>query len=346
VRSKHDPIHSPLLVIRNLTTHFHTEDGTVKAVDQVSLTLKEGDTLGLVGESGCGKSVTALSIMRLVPHPPGKIVGGEIRFLGRDLLELTERQMRKVRGAMISMIFQEPMTSLNPAFRVGDQIAEAVRLHQDLSKREALNKSIEMLSLVGIPSPEIRVKDYPHQMSGGMRQRVMIAMALSCNPKLMIADEPTTALDVTIQAQILDLMNKLKAEIKTSILLITHDLGIIAENAQFVAVMYAGRVVEYAGTEALFEDPKHPYTMGLMSSIPNPELIKARKRLRVIPGSVPSLLSLPVGCKFSDRCPEAFDRCLKEEPSLMEIEHHHTVRCWLYHDSSIREFARSNGRPG
>ena len=323
-------MHPPLLTIQNLTTQFHTEEGTVKAVDQVSLTLKEGDTLGLVGESGCGKSVTALSIMRLVPSPPGRIVCGQISFLGRNLLEISEREMRKVRGAKISMIFQEPMTSLNPAFRVGDQIAEAIRLHQDLSKKETLNKSVEMLNLVGIPSPEIRAKDYPHQMSGGMRQRVMIAMALSCNPKLMIADEPTTALDVTIQAQILDLMNKLKTEIKTSILLITHDLGVVAENAQFVAVMYAGRIMEYAGTESLFGDPKHPYTVGLMSSIPTPELIKTGGRLKTIPGTVPSLLSLPVGCKFSDRCKSAFDDCRTEEPPLMEINPHHRVRCWLH----------------
>jgi len=319
-----------LLTIRDLSTYFFTQDGVVRAVDRVSLSLKEGDTLGLVGESGCGKSVTALSIMRLVPHPPGKIVSGEIHFLGRNLLDQTEPEMRKIRGNKISMIFQEPATSLNPSFRVGDQIAEAIRLHQGLSKKEALNKSIEMLNLVGIPSAEIRVKDYPHQMSGGMRQRVMIAMALSCNPKLMIADEPTTALDVTIQAQILDLMNKLKAEIKTSILLITHDLGVIAENAQFVAVMYAGKVVEYADAETLFENARHPYTVGLMASLPNSELARARRRLNVIPGAVPSLIDLPPGCKFSDRCDRTFDVCREQEPPLKEIEPNHRVRCWSY----------------
>ena len=321
---------SPLLAIRDLSTYFFTEDGVIKAVESVSLSLNEGDTLGLVGESGCGKSVTALSILRLVPHPPGKIVSGRIEFENQNLLSLRESEMRRIRGAKISMIFQEPMTSLNPAFRVGGQIAEAIRLHQDLSRKEALSKSIEMLNLVGIPSPEIRVRDYPHQMSGGMRQRVMIAMALSCNPKLMIADEPTTALDVTIQAQILDLMNKLKAKIGTSIILITHDLGVIAENAQFVAVMYAGRVMEYADAEALFDDPKHPYTIGLMASLPNPEEARLRRRLSVIPGTVPSLISLPSGCKFRDRCNKSSVTCKEQEPALLEVKPGHQVRCWLY----------------
>jgi oligopeptide/dipeptide ABC transporter ATP-binding protein len=321
---------SELLSIKDLSTYFFTEDGIVKAVDSVTLSLKEGDTLGLVGESGCGKSVTALSIMRLVPHPPGKIVAGEIRFLDKNLLALTESEMRKIRGNKISMIFQEPATSLNPSFRVGDQIGEAIRLHQGLSRKQALAKSIEMLNLVGIPSANIRVRDYPHKMSGGMRQRVMIAMALSCNPKLMIADEPTTALDVTIQAQILDLMNKLKEQIRTSIILITHDLGVIAENAQFVAVMYAGKVVEYADVETLFDNPNHPYTIGLMSSMPNTELAKAHRRLNAIPGTVPSLFALPSGCKFNDRCPKAFALCRQEEPSLKEIGPAHQVRCWLY----------------
>jgi len=318
-----------LLTIRNLSTYFFTHDGVVKAVDGVSLSLNEGDTLGLVGESGCGKSVTALSILRLIPQPPGKIVSGEICFMGRNLLELREAEMRKIRGNKISMIFQDPSASLNPSFRVGDQIREAIHLHQDVSKKEATRKTIEMLRLVGIPSPEIRVKDYPHQMSGGMRQRVMIAMALSCNPKLMIADEPTTALDVTIQAQILDLMNKLKAEVRTSILLITHDLGVIAENAHYVAVMYAGRVVEYADVETLFDNPRHPYTVGLMASLPTSELARARKRLNVIPGTVPSLIDLPPGCRFSDRCDRAFDVCREQEPSLKEVGPHHQVRCWL-----------------
>jgi len=321
---------SPLLKIQDLSTYFFTEDGIVKAVDYVSLSLNKGDTLGLVGESGCGKSVTALSILRLVPHPPGKIVTGQIVFQGKNLLSLTEGEMRKVRGRKISMVFQEPMTSLNPAFRVGDQIAEAIRLHQDLSKKEVLNKSIEMLNLVGIPSPEIRVKDYPHQMSGGMRQRVMIAMALSCNPELMIADEPTTALDVTIQAQILDLMKKLKEKIGTSIILITHDLGVIVENAQYVAVMYAGRIVEYADVGTLFDDPKHPYTIGLISSLPNSEAAKSRVRLNVIPGTIPTLISLPSGCKFNDRCNRSFELCREKEPPLLELGTAHQVRCWLY----------------
>lgn len=318
-----------LLTIRNLSTYFFTHDGVVKAVDGVSLSLNEGDTLGLVGESGCGKSVTALSILRLIPQPPGKIVSGEISFMGRNLLELKEAEMRKIRGNKISIIFQDPSASLNPSIRIGDQLREAIHLHQDVSKKEATQKAIEMLKLVGIPSPEIRVRDYPHQMSGGMRQRVMIAMALSCNPKLMIADEPTTALDVTIQAQILDLMNKLKGEVRTSILLITHDLGVIAENAQHVAVMYAGRVVEYADVETLFDNPRNPYTVGLMASLPNSELARARRRLNVIPGTVPSLIELPPGCKFSDRCDRALDVCREQEPSLKEVGPHHQVRCWL-----------------
>jgi len=325
-----------LLQIKGLKTYFFTDEGIARAVDDVSLTLSQGQTLGVVGESGCGKSVTALSIMRLIPQPPGKIVGGEIFFAGRgDLIRLPEHEMRKIRGNEISMIFQEPMTSLNPVFRIGNQIAEAIQLHQRVSKKEALDRSTEMLKIVGIPSPEKRVKDYPHQLSGGMRQRVMIAMALSCNPKLMLADEPTTALDVTIQAQILDLMNKLKEEVGTSIILITHNLGVIAEMAQNVSVMYAGVVVETADVRTLFAEPLHPYTVGLLTSIPRVDRDVGKKtRLNTIAGIVPSLLDLPVGCRFSDRCPHVHEPCRKWEPPLAVPPNisrkDHMVRCWLH----------------
>ncbi len=325
-----------LLEIKGLKTYFFTDEGVARAVDDVSLTLHEGETLGVVGESGCGKSVTALSIMRLIPQPPGKIVSGEINFADRgDLTKLKEHEMRKIRGNEISMIFQEPMTSLNPVFRVGNQIAEAIQLHQQVSKKEALDRSVEMLKLVGIPSPEKRVKDYPHQLSGGMRQRVMIAMALSCNPKLMLADEPTTALDVTIQAQILDLMNKLKEEVGTSIILITHNLGVIAEMAKSVSVMYAGVVVENADIRTLFGEPLHPYTIGLLTSIPRVDHAAIKKsRLNTIAGIVPSLLELPVGCRFNDRCPNVHEPCNKWEPPLAPpsngSKQDHLVRCWLH----------------
>ncbi len=319
-----------LLTIRNLSTYFYTDEGVAKAVDGVDLELEEGGTLGVVGESGCGKSVTALSILRLVPDPPGKIVKGEIIFNGTDLLTLSEAQMRKIRGRFISMIFQEPMTSLNPVFQIGDQIAEVLRLHEGLSKKEAWNRSVEMLKLVGIPSPERRVFEYPHQLSGGMRQRAMIAMALACSPKLMIADEPTTALDVTIQAQILELMNRLKKEKGMSVILITHNLGVIAETAKKVAVMYAGRIVEYAEVRPIFATPKHPYTQGLLKSIPRLDEGHARKqKLEAIPGLVPSLLDLPQGCKFSNRCKFVFEKCI-EEPALVEASPGHFSRCWLY----------------
>lgn len=319
-----------LLKIRNLHTYFFTDEGVAKAVDGVDLELEEKGTLGLVGESGCGKSVTALSIMRLIPEPPGKIVQGEVVFGGVNLLSLSEGEMRKVRGRSISMIFQEPMTSLNPVFQIGDQISEVLRLHEGLSKKEAWNRSIEMLRMVGIPSPERRVAEYPHQLSGGMRQRAMIAMALACRPKLMIADEPTTALDVTIQAQILELINRLQKETGMSVILITHNLGVIAETAQKVAVMYAGRIVEYAPVRPLFVTPRHPYTQGLLKSIPRLDEGQARKqRLEAIPGLVPSLLDLPPGCKFSNRCKYIFDKC-QEEPELKEIDPGHFVRCWLY----------------
>jgi len=319
-----------LLEIEGLKTYFFTRKGIVKAVDGVDLSLDEGETLGLVGESGCGKSVTALSIMRLVPEPMGRIVEGSITFEGRDLVKMDESEMRKVRGNRISMVFQEPMTSLNPVFKVGLQVAEAIKLHQEVPAKEAWDRSIEMLHLVGIPSAESRVNEYPHQMSGGMRQRVMIATALSCRPKLMIADEPTTALDVTIQAQILDLINRMKEKVGSSVLLITHNLGVVAEVAQKVGVMYAGHIVEYADVVRLFKNPKHPYTLGLFQSIPKKRGSGERERLRVIPGLVPDLLELPRGCKFQDRCSEVFKRCKDEPPALVEIEPGHQVRCWLY----------------
>ena len=320
-----------LLEIQNLQTHFVTDAGTVRAVDGVNLTVRKGETLGIVGESGCGKSVTALSVLRLIPNPPGKIVAGKILLEGRNLLDLPEDEMRKVRGGSISMIFQEPMTSLNPVFTVGDQIAEGIRLHQRLSKRESWNKAIEMLRLVRIPDPERRVKEYPHQMSGGMRQRVMIAMALSCNPHLLIADEPTTALDVTIQAQILELLNQLKAELGMAVMLITHDLGVVADTAARVAVMYAGRVVEEAPVLELFTNPLHPYTQGLLNSIPRIEKSERRPRLQAIPGMVPDLLDLPRGCKFQARCSKVFEACRGEEPPLKPVgTANHPVRCCLY----------------
>ncbi|KPK85695.1 MAG: peptide ABC transporter ATP-binding protein [Deltaproteobacteria bacterium SM23_61] len=319
-----------LLTIRNLHTYFFTDEGVAKAVDGVDLELKEGGTLGVVGESGCGKSVTALSVMRLIPDPPGKITQGEIFFGGTNLLKLSEAEMRKIRGRSISMIFQEPMTSLNPVFQIGDQISEVLRLHEGLPRKEAWDRSVEMLKLVGIPSPERRVQEYPHQLSGGMRQRAMIAMALACSPKLMIADEPTTALDVTIQAQILELMNRLQKDKGMSVILITHNLGVIAETAEKVAVMYAGRVVEYAEVKPIFGNPMHPYTQGLLKSIPRLDEEHARKaRLEAIPGLVPSLLELPPGCKFSNRCKYVFEKCM-EEPQLTGAAPGHMVRCWLH----------------
>jgi len=320
-----------LLRISGLQTYFYTEEGVSKAVDGVDYAIKKGETLGIVGESGCGKSVTALSIMRLIPDPPGKIVGGEIRFDGQNLLDLSNHQMRKIRGNKISMIFQEPMTSLNPVFTIGNQIAEAIRLHQGLSKREALVRTIEMLKLVGISSPERRVREFPHQLSGGMRQRAMIAMALSCNPSLLIADEPTTALDVTIQAQILDLMGSLKAELNTAIILITHDLGIVAETAARVVVMYAGQIVEETDVYRIFENPLHPYTLGLLQSIPRLDLSATKKeRLQEIKGMVPIPSQLPTGCYFHPRCPRVMDVCRQEHPALKLQQAGHKVRCWLY----------------
>jgi len=320
-----------LLEIRNLHTYFFLDEGVLKAVDGIDLDLKEGETLGIVGESGCGKSVTALSILQLIPSPPGKIVKGEICFEGTDLLRRSEAEMRKIRGRTISMIFQEPMTCLNPVFQVGDQISEILRLHEGVSRREAWEKSIELLQLVGIPSPERRVKDYPHHLSGGMRQRAMIAMAVACSPRLMIADEPTTALDVTIQAQILELMTSLKEKRAMSLILITHNLGVIAETAQNVMVMYAGRIFEYADVRSIFVNPRHPYTKGLLNSIPRVDQEDTKKeRLEAIPGLVPSPLDLPEGCKFLERCPYAFEQCAAEEPPLREDGSGHWVRCWLH----------------
>ncbi|HPC73143.1 MAG TPA: ABC transporter ATP-binding protein [Syntrophales bacterium] len=319
-----------LLEVRNLCTYFETARGTVRAVDGVDFTLNEGDTLGIVGESGCGKTVLALSIMRLIPVPPGRIVSGSVLFEGADLIRLSEPEMRKVRGKHISMIFQEPMTSLNPVFRVGDQIAEAVELHLGLSKKDALDHAVKMLQLVGMPSPRERILDYPHQMSGGMRQRVMIAMALSCNPRLMLADEPTTALDVTIQAQILDLINRLKGDVGTSVMLITHDLGVIAEAAQFAAVMYTGKIVEYGSVDELFSRPLHPYTVGLMNSIPKIGGDSGQGHLRTIAGTVPNLYELPVSCSFRDRCPDVMAVCSEQKPELIERSPGHFVRCFKY----------------
>jgi oligopeptide/dipeptide ABC transporter ATP-binding protein len=320
----------PLLDIRNLRTYFSVRGHTAKAVDDVSLSIQPGQTLGLVGESGCGKSVTAHSVMRLIPSPPGWIAGGEIRFEGRDLARASEAQMRRIRGNRISMIFQEPMTSLNPTYPVGDQVGEVLRLHEKLSRPAARERSVEMFRRVGIPAAEKRIDDYPHQMSGGMRQRVMIAMALACSPKLMIADEPTTALDVTIQAQILDLMNQLKAGTGAAILFITHDLGVIAEVSQHVAVMYAGRMMEYADARTLFRDPRNPYTVGLLGSIPVLGRENAGGRLKTIPGVVPSLLRLPEGCLFSDRCPDAFADCRRVVPEMVPVGDNHLVRCLKY----------------
>ena len=316
----------PLLEVRNLKTYFYIGDKIVRAVDGVSYSVYEGKTLGLVGESGCGKSVSALSILGLIPSPPGKIEEGEIIFDGRDLRKLSESQMRAVRGDDIAMIFQEPMTSLNPVFTVGSQISEAIRLHRNVSRTEAKALAIELLGKVNIPSPEQRYGEYPHQLSGGMKQRVMIAMGISCNPKLLIADEPTTALDVTIQAQILDLLMELRDEFKMSTLLITHDLGVVAETADDVAVMYAGQIVEYATTRALFANPKHPYTVGLFGSLP--KLGHKGEYLDAIEGSVPDPAKHPAGCRFHPRCGLMEEKCKQTDIELREIEPGHLVRCW------------------
>jgi len=316
-----------LLKIEGLKTWFHTEEGVAKAVDGVTYTVRKGETLGVVGESGCGKSVTALSVMQLVPMPPGKFEGGRVLFRGEDLLEKSLEEMQEIRGNDIAMIFQEPMSALNPVYTVGDQIMETVMLHQGLDKAAAREHAIEMLKKVGIPSPEQRVDEYPHQLSGGMRQRVMIAIAMACDPALLIADEPTTALDVTIQAQILNLMRELQEEEGMSMLLITHDLGVVAETAHHVAVMYAGKVVEYSEVNELFARPQHPYTIGLFRSLP--DLAVEGERLNTIPGIVPSAFNFPSGCRFRTRCPIATDRCAQEEPALIPLKEggEHTVAC-------------------
>jgi peptide/nickel transport system ATP-binding protein len=321
-----------LLEVKGLKTHFFTDEGVVRAVDGIDLYINRGETLGVVGESGCGKSVTALSVMRLIPQPPGRIVAGEIFYNGRNLLQLSAADMRKIRGKEIAMIFQEPMTSLNPVFTVGEQIAEAIRLHEGLGRRDAMDKTVEMLRIVHIPNPERRVKEYPHQLSGGMRQRVMIAMALSCNPKLLIADEPTTALDVTIQAQILELLNELKAKFNMAVMLITHDMGVIAETAQRVVVMYAAQVVEEAQVTELFKEPLHPYTQGLLRSIPRIDLAATeRRKLDTIPGTVPTLRGeVKPSCRFAPRCAFAKPMHFENTPPLKEVRPGHKVACFLY----------------
>ncbi len=322
-----------LIEIQGLSTYFHMESGVAKAVEDVSFYIDSGETLGLVGESGCGKTVTSLSIMRLIPSPPGNIEKGRILFRNRDLLGITEPEMRKVRGNDIAMIFQEPMTSLNPVFTIGSQIIEAVTLHQQVGKKEARNRTIEMLKLVGISDPEQRVDEYPHQHSGGMRQRAMIAMALSCNPVLLIADEPTTALDVTIQAQIMELIEKLKDEFDMSILLITHDLGVVAESTERMEVMYAGRIVEEGKTSDIFAYTGHPYTKGLIKSVPRLDTL--RDRLWVIEGTVPDAADLPAGCPFNHRCQLADERCRREIPELEIIDNNHTTRC--FYSDKVRD---------
>jgi oligopeptide/dipeptide ABC transporter ATP-binding protein len=330
-----------LLHVHDLVTRFFTDDGVVTAVDHVSFSVRPGEVVGIVGESGCGKSVAALSIMRLVQDPPGKIVGGRILFDGQDLLTLSDRDMRSIRGNDIAMIFQEPMTSFNPVYTIGDQVGEAVALHQGLDRVQARAKTVEMLKLVGIPRPEAVVDEYPHRFSGGMRQRAMIAMALSCNPKLLIADEPTTALDVTIQAQILELMKDLRQRINTAIIFITHDLGVIAEMAQYVVVMYAGKVVEKTDVVTLFREPKHPYTVGLFRS--KPRIEDERDTLDYIPGAVPNPLHMPSGCPFHPRCASVMDQCRVAEPPEVTLLAGHVIRCWLY--DRPRHAAPGTGEP-
>jgi oligopeptide/dipeptide ABC transporter ATP-binding protein len=324
----------PLLEVKNLKTYFYTEDGVVRAVDGVDFFVAPGEVMGLVGESGCGKSVTSLSIMRLI-SAPGKIVEGQILFEGKDLVKASEEEMIQVRGNRISMIFQQPQTALNPVFKVGDQIGEVLGIHQSMGKEAGRKRAVELLQMVGIPDPQRRAESYPHELSGGQAQRVMIAMALACVPDLLIADEPTTALDVTIQAQILDLMRNMRENIGTAIILITHDLGVVAEMCERIAVMYAGCIVEQTNAPALFDRPLHPYTQGLIGSIPI--LGKLKDRLEVIPGSVPNLVNLPPGCRFAPRCKARLEKqlgiCTEKEPDLVEVVKGHSVRCWLYQDS-------------
>jgi oligopeptide transport system ATP-binding protein len=326
----------PLLEVRNLKTQFFTQDGVVKAVEDVSFYIMPGETLGVVGESGCGKSITGLSIMRLIPNPPGKIVDGEIVFEGQDLLKLTDDQIRRIRGNQIAMIFQDPMTSLNPVLTINRQISEALQLHMRMSKDKAKARSIELLKMVGIPNAEERIDQYPHQFSGGMRQRVMIAMALSCNPKLIIADEPTTALDVTIQAQILDLMRTLQSERDTGVIMITHSMGVVAGMADRVQVMYAGSIVETASTEEIFANPRHPYTVGLMKSIPRLDA-REKERLEPIRGLPPDLIDLPDMCPFVPRCNYARDKCEQKRPPLLEVNPDHWSACWFWEEVSKDE---------
>lgn len=327
-------INKPLLEVKNLKTYFYTEDGVVRAVDGVDFEIYPGEVLGIVGESGCGKSVTSLSIMRLISIP-GKIVEGEINFDGKDLVKATEEEMMQVRGNRISMIFQQPQSALNPVFRAGDQISEVLNIHQDFGKEKGRERAVELLKLVGIPEPERRADSFPHELSGGMSQRVMIAMALACVPDLLIADEPTTALDVTIQAQILDLMRDMRKQLGSAMMLITHDLGVIAEMANRVVVMYAGEIVEQSPVASLFDKPLHPYTQGLIGSIP--VLGEIRERLDVIPGSVPNLINLPQGCRFAPRCRARVEHnlniCVDQHPSLIDVSEDHKVRCWLYQDA-------------
>ncbi len=323
-----------LLDVKDLKTYFYTEDGVVRAVNGVSFTIHKGEVLGLVGESGCGKSVTSLSVMRLV-DAPGKIVGGEIIFKGEDLLKKSEEEMRKIRGSEIAMIFQEPMTALNPVYTIGDQISEAILTHQDVNEEEARKKTVELLDIVGIPDPDKRFDEYPHEMSGGMRQRAMIAMAISCNPDLLISDEATTALDVTIQAQILELMKDLQKKIGMAILFITHDLALVAEMADSVAVTYTGKIVEYSDARSVFKNPHHPYTYGLLSSIPSLLSEKTKEPLPAIEGMVPSPYKMPTGCHFNPRCPFATDICRKEMPELKETSPNHLVRC--FHPVNAKE---------
>jgi peptide/nickel transport system ATP-binding protein len=327
---------APLLEIRGLKTHFATDDGMVQAVDGVDITIGRGETVGVVGESGCGKTVTALSVLKLIAMPPGKIVAGEILYQGRDLVPLSTDEMDRIRAKDIAMVFQEPMTSLNPVYTIGEQIAEVLRKHEGLSRKGALERTVEMLRLVQIPNPERRLNDYPHQFSGGMRQRVMIAMALSCNPKLLIADEPTTALDVTIQAQILELLQDMKSRFGMAIMLITHAMGVVAETAQRVVVMYAGKVIEEAPVDQLFANPRHPYTQGLIRSIPRIDKAATHKtRLEAIPGTVPSLLRPPPGCRFAPRCRYAMAKCREAVPPLTDIGGGHRVACVLVQDELV-----------
>ena len=322
----------PLLEIQNLSTSFHTDENIVRSVRNINLCLYPGETVALVGESGCGKSVTALSTMRLIPIPPGTFENGRILYKGKDLLQISEKEMQKIRGNEISMVFQEPMSSLNPIFTIGDQICETILLHQNKTEDEAMELTLEILKKVAIPSPEQRINQYPHELSGGMKQRVMIAMSIVCNPSLLIADEPTTALDVTIQAQILDLLNVLRNDTAMSILLITHNLGIVAQYSDRVAVMYSGKIVEQASVEKIFASPSHPYTKGLINSLPKDEI---NEKLATIPGTVPHPAFLPEGCAFHPRCPDKIDACEKKIPELQPLENqpNHQVACWLYHDS-------------